>query len=189
MTDNTTKDDIRSAVKAKRRMLTPEQINEWSGRITEHILSLDCYRHAGTVMSYLSAFKEPSTGGIISHMFKDNKSIVVPVTDTDTFTITPSYLTSPDKLVRGAYGIMEPAECIKARISDIDLALIPGIAFDTSGARIGFGKGYYDRFLSAFSGIKAGLCYDFQLLGYVPSSPHDIKMDIIITEKRILQFK
>ncbi|MGN0181376.1 MAG: 5-formyltetrahydrofolate cyclo-ligase [Candidatus Ornithomonoglobus sp.] len=185
MTDTAAKDEIRNVIKTKRRMLTCDDIDEASGRITEHILSLDCYKNADTVMSYISAFKEPSTDGIISHLFSDNKRVVVPISNTDTFTITPSYLTSPDKLIKGAYGIKEPSECIKADISDIKLALIPGIAFDLSGARIGFGKGYYDRFLAAFKGIKVGICYDFQLLDYVPSSPHDIKMDIIITEKRI----
>lgn len=189
MTDTAAKDEIRNAVKAKRRQLTREQIDEASGRITEHIISLDCYKKADTVMTYLSAFKEPSTDGIISRLFFDNKRVVVPISNTDTFTITPSYLTSPDKLIKGAYGIKEPEECIAADISGIDLALIPGIAFDINGARIGFGKGYYDRFLAAFKGIKAGICYDFQLLDYVPSSPHDVKMDIILTEKRILQFK
>ncbi|MGM9937179.1 MAG: 5-formyltetrahydrofolate cyclo-ligase [Candidatus Ornithomonoglobus sp.] len=185
MTDAAAKDEIRNEIKAKRRMLTRDEINEASGRITERILSLDCYKNADTVMSYISAFKEPGTDVIILRLFADNKRVVVPISNTDTFTITPSYLTSPDKLIKGAYGIKEPAECIKADISDIDLALIPGIAFDTKGARIGFGKGYYDRFLAAFKGIKVGICYDFQLLDYVPSSPHDIKMDIIITEKRI----
>ncbi len=189
MTDTPSKDEIRSAQKAKRRLLTRGQINEASGRITEHLLSLDCCRNADTVMIYISAFKEPSTDGIISRLYADNKRIVVPISNTDTFTITPSYLTCPDKLIEGAYGIKEPAECIEADISGIDLALIPGIAFDENGARLGFGKGYYDRFLSDFNGIKAGICYDFQLLEHVPSSPHDVKMDIIITEKRIMQFR
>lgn len=178
-----TKDEIRSELKAKRRALTAEDQSEMSRAITDNFLSLSNYKNVDTVMVYMSAFKEPSTGGIIETLKRDSKNIIVPISNTDDFTITPSYFS--ETLKSGAYGIPEPQNIAKADIKDIDIALIPGIAFDTSGARIGFGKGYYDRFLSEFKGIKIGICYDFQVLSDIPSSDHDIKMDMIITEKRI----
>lgn len=184
MTD-ITKDEIRAVIKEKRRALSDVEIKTKSGLIIDNLLSLPRFSEATTVMTYLSAFKEPDTSGIIDYLYKSGRKIVVPISNTDDYTITPSYLTSPDKLVRGAYGISEPAECLIADINDIDIALIPGIAFDAHGMRVGFGKGYYDRFLEQFKGLKIGICYDFQMTNLVPASKHDVKMDIIITEKRI----
>lgn len=184
MTD-ISKDEIRAAIKAKRRALSDAEIKEKSRLITGNLLSLPYLSEASTVMTYLSAFKEPDTSGIIDYLHQSEKKIVVPISNTSDYTITPSYLSSPDKLVRGAYGIFEPSECIAADINDINIALIPGIAFDIRGMRVGFGKGYYDRFLEQFTGLKIGICYDFQMLDFVPASEHDVKMDIIITEKRI----
>ncbi len=177
------KDEIRTALKSKRRALTAEEQAEKSSRITDFFLSLSLYNKADTVMIYMSSFNEPSTAAIIDALKRDSKRVVVPISNTADFTITPAYLS--DAIKTGAYGIPEPEECIKADVADIDIALIPGIAFDKSGSRIGFGKGYYDRFLLEFKGIKAGICYDFQVLDEIPSSEHDIKMDMIITEKRI----
>lgn len=178
-----TKDDIRSEMKAKRRALSLSEQLEMSNCITNNFLSLDCYKKSSVVMVYMSAFKEPSTAAIIDSLKRDNKKIIVPISNMENFTITPSYLS--ENLVSGAYSIAEPQKCIPADINDIDLALIPGIAFDAKGARIGFGKGYYDRFLSEFKGLKIGLCYNFQVFSDIPVSEHDIKMDMIITEKRI----
>lgn len=180
-----TKDELRAAMKELRRALSVSEINEKTSEILKSLTTLDAFTSSGTVMTYLSAFKEPSTDGIIDYLFRSGKRIVVPVSNTDSCTITPSLLTSPDKLIKGAYGIKEPSECIEVPIENIDIALIPGIVFDRSGMRIGFGKGYYDRFLSEFQGVKIGICYDFQIQESIPSSPHDIAMDIIITEKRI----
>ncbi len=180
-----TKNEIRTDLKAKRRALTQEEINKKSENIFSHFMSLSCYDKADTVMVYLSAYKEPETRDIIGILLRDGKKVVVPISNTDNFTITPSYLVSTNDLKKGAYDIPEPNKCTEADINSIDIALIPGIAFDEKGSRIGFGKGYYDRFLSGFHGTKIGICYDFQLISDIPVSEHDIKMDMIITEKRI----
>ena len=136
-------------------------------------------------MVYLSAFKEPDTFNLISELLSTGKEICVPITDVETFTITPSRLVSLANLIKGAYGIYEPRENISVPVSEIDIALIPGIAFTTSGDRLGFGKGYYDRFLKDFKGFKIGIGYDFQITDEIPADKHDIKMDMIVTEKRI----
>lgn len=180
-----TKDEIRGRMKALRRALSADEIEDKSDSITRYVLSLDCFKQARTVMVYLSAFKEPSVRKIIDDLFISGKTVVVPISNMDDFTITPSLLKSRDKLRCGAYGIMEPEECIPVKAADIDLALIPGIAFDRRGMRAGFGKGYYDRFLAEFAGTKIGICYDFQLCENIPTDAHDIGMDIIITEKEI----
>ncbi len=172
-------------MRKERRSLSPDFIKEASDKIKAAVLGLDSIKNAQLIMVYLSAFKEPDTFSLISELLSLEKEICVPISDIDTFTITPSRLISLDNLTKGAYGISEPKEIISVPISEIDVALIPGIAFTSSGDRLGFGKGYYDRFLEEFNGVKIGIGYDFQITDKIPTDEHDIGMDMIITEKRI----
>lgn len=168
-------------MKQLRRSLTDEYISNASDIITKKILALPCYRSAKTIMAYMSAFREVKTDAIITDACI-NKRLVVPISDTTTFSIIPSVINDINDIVKGAYGIREPKEIQPISPNLIDIALIPGIAFDKSGNRLGFGKGYYDKFLAEFNGIKIGLCYDFQLHSTIPHDEHDVKMDMIITE-------
>lgn len=179
-----TKDELRAEMKRLRRQLSKEEAEQKSRAAAGAVFALPQYRSAATVMAYMSSFKEISTAAIISDAIK-HKRLVLPVSNTDSLTITPSYLKSESDLVKGAYGIYEPRVIEPAETDDIDAAIIPGIAFDRRGGRLGFGKGYYDRFLSEFRGVKIGFCYEFQLIDELPLDSHDIPMDIIITEKRI----
>lgn len=178
-----TKQEIRDSIRQIRKGLDKEYINSASDSIKNALMPH--IENVETVMVYLSSFNEPRTKGIIEELFKRNIRVVVPVSNTDTFTITPSLITSLDSLTNGAYGILEPMEIIPIPQNEIDAVIIPGIAFDKHGTRLGFGKGYYDRFLTDFCGTKIGICYDFQVVPDLPSDSHDIKMDLIITEKRI----
>jgi 5-formyltetrahydrofolate cyclo-ligase len=93
-------------------------------------------------------------------------------------------------LVRGAFGIFEPArECPVHPAEEADIIVIPGIAFDTEGRRIGYGKGYYDKALHHLEGKGrlVGFCYDFQLVDRIAGEPHDVLMDMIITERRVIR--
>lgn len=188
MTDTSAKkDELRRALRARRRALTSEETARAGGEIARRVLSLREVREAGTLLLYLAAFNEPDTDELIARLRSSGKRVAVPVCDADELLITPVYIDAATRLSRGAYGIREPASGTAARTEDIELAVLPGIAFDKSGARVGFGKGYYDRFLSGFRGARIGVCYDFQLLDRLPSEPHDIGMDIIVTEKRIIR--
>lgn len=179
-----TKDEIRLEMKQLRRQLSYEEIELKSRAAAGAVFGLPQYKDAATVMAYISAFKEISASYVISDAIK-SKRLVVPVSNTQNCTITPSYLKSENELIKGAYGIYEPRTIEKAEISSIDIAIIPGVAFDRRGGRLGFGKGYYDRFLSEYKGLKIGFCYEFQLVDRLPLDSHDVKMDMIITEKRI----
>lgn len=179
------KDELRDAMKKERRSLSPEFIKSASGIISDTLINLTCIKNANHIMVYLSAFKEPDTFNLIKRLLNDGKEISVPTSNTDTFTITPSLIKSLDTLKKGAYGIYEPKENICVPADKIDVVLIPGIAFSNSGDRLGFGKGYYDRFLEEFKGMKIGVGYDFQIIDAIPVSEHDIRMDMIVTEKRI----
>jgi len=88
-------------------------------------------------------------------------------------------------IVTGKFGVREPAAtCAEIPLNQFDLVLVPGLAFDLSGNRLGRGQGFYDRILSAASGIKCGVCHNFQLLEKIPAEPHDAKLDFIFTPAR-----
>ena len=98
-------------------------------------------------------------------------------------------LTSLDSVRRGPLHTMEPVPNGEAVSPQFDIILVPGIAFDRDGNRMGFGKGFYDRFLMEGSGIKIGICYDFQLIDKIPISEYDVPVDIVITEENITSIK
>lgn len=88
----------------------------------------------------------------------------MPITDIESGTLSLSYINSMDDMEKGAYGILEPKTVRTADENNIDVILVPGLAFDRNGGRMGFGKGYYDRLLESSNAVKIGLCYDFQIL-------------------------
>ncbi len=93
-------------------------------------------------------------------------------------------------IVTGKFGVREPAvSCAEISLNQFDLVLIPGMAFDLSGNRLGRGRGFYDRLLENASGIKCGVCHDFQLLEKIPTEPHDAKVDFILTPSRCVRRK
>ena len=180
------KSEIRERMRALRRALGTEEILKKSADITAALFSVEAFNRAETVMVYLSAFKEVETSGIIERLEKENKRIVVPISNTEDYTITPSYISSMSDMKKGAYGIWEPIEVREAEIEDIDVIIVPGIAFDESCSRCGFGKGYYDRLLCESSAVRIGLCYDFQVVKALETDRHDMPMDMVITERRII---
>lgn len=169
-----------------RRALTPAEVTEKSTAIQKRLFSLDAFKSARNVCTFISAFKEPDTVEIIKALLGEGKGVIVPITHTGTNTLSLSYVEDFGDLKTGAFGILEPSVIKSAQENDIDAVLVPGLAFDRSGGRMGFGKGYYDRLLENTGAVKIGLCYDFQLFDTIPTEEHDVPMDIIITEKEIL---
>lgn len=180
------KNELRLKMKAVRRSLTDEEISAKSENIISRFIMLEEYKKARELSVYMSAFKEPDTLPLIMHSMDLNKKIAVPVSNTDTRTLTLAYLGDNANLKKGAYGISEPELIIAADKNDIDIIAVPGLAFDKTGNRLGFGMGYYDNLLADMSAVKVGFCYDFQLMELLPAEEHDISMDIIITETKII---
>lgn len=93
------------------------------------------------------------------------------------------------ELKKGRFGIQEPVEPVFAAANELDLIIVPGVAFDRAGRRIGRGGGFYDRLLPQYRAVRAGICFDFQCLPDIPAEQHDIQMDFLVTETKILKFE
>ncbi len=137
---------------------------------------------AENICVYMDAFGEVETGEIINRLAADGKKIFVPCVDGDDIFISP--LTK--SLERGAFGIREPQQKERFDKTKIDVFLIPALAFDRSGSRVGFGRGYYDKLLCGTNSLKIGLIYSFQLTEEIWAEKHDIKADYIITESTVI---
>lgn len=145
-------------------------------------------------MFYVAKRDEVRTEDMIRRLLKTSKQVIVPSLLLDKNKIMPSILFDYDAdLEEGTFGIMEPKlACIrKFPVENIDLVLVPGVAFDKAGGRLGFGGGFYDRFLNELSpNAKCwGLAFEFQLIEKLPLTEKDVPMQKIITEKRIVPFK
>ena len=184
------KDRLRKSIEKKRNTLSTSEVLEKSSRIKKRIFEMDLFRDAQTILFYVSYGNEVYTHDMIKESISLGKTVVVPKSVTKNNALILSRLTDWNNLEVGAYNILEPKqESIKeADIESIDLIIIPGVVFDESGNRIGHGKGYYDRLLNDSRNIPSvGLAFEFQIVDNIESEKHDEKIDVIITEDRIMK--
>lgn len=174
-------DEIRRDIKIKRSLILSSDVERLSDIITNKALKLDIF-NAKTYFIYNSFKNEVDTSKIISFLQSKNKTITYPLTVGDTM-----YAVKPlsNNFVKDNFGVLVPEKY--EIINDIDVAFIPLIACDLEKNRVGFGKGYYDKFLSNKTLLKIGLAYDFQIVDHIPSNSWDVKLDLIITDKRIIK--
>lgn len=151
-----------------------------SASICEKAAALPEFLAAKTVMVYLSNGSEVDTSRLIALAHMHGKAICAPRV------LGPSEMEAAmldaSGFRRGAFGILEPAG---NTCRDIDIIFVPGVAFDTKGNRIGYGKGYYDRFLKAQQAATVGLAYSAQVVDFVPASPYDVRLHKILTEEGV----
>ncbi|MBW2992053.1 5-formyltetrahydrofolate cyclo-ligase [Candidatus Woesearchaeota archaeon] len=180
------KQTIRKKINSERKTLHPSLVSEKSRKIIERLKKLDEYRNAKTIMPYLSLDIEVNTKEFIKNELKEkNKTIIVPFIEKNNIQI--SKLNDFNELKQGKYNILEPIKKQKYN-KNIDIIIVPGVAFDENCSRIGFGKGYYDRFLEKYKNtLKIALAFEEQIINNIPKEPHDKKVDMIITEKRIMR--
>lgn len=192
MKNEVLKKQLRSEAIKRRNSLSPLQVAEKSASIINRLLALDEYLNARRIMVYLDFRNEVRTGDLVARAMADAKSLSVPVTDRAKVSLTPSLIINfPGDQQPGPWGILEPKPQALRPLdpAELDVVITPGVAFDLSGYRIGYGRGYYDRFLrrTGAGTIYIGLAYDFQVLPDIFPGPHDIPVHIIITEDRIIR--
>ena len=178
------KAEIRKQNKMKRAEMSKADARENSSVISELFLNSELYKNAKCIMLYMPLGNEVDTKDITKAAFKDGKKVVLPVTDNKN-NIIPYFVKKDTEFQTGAFSVKEPIGTEKANTKEIDLVIVPGIAFDKSGNRIGFGKGCYDGFLKNINAVKVGICYEFQMCDEISADLFDVKMDYVITEKGI----
>lgn len=152
--------------------------------IFEKIVSKKAYIDAQYLLVYYPVKNEPNVLLIAENALKEGKKVAFPISNTNEFTLTFGVIDSLDQLFCGAYSIPEPPiDALKYVDNDNTLCIVPGLAFDRNGKRIGYGKGYYDRFLKDFRGISVGLCYSQFLIDSLPVDDYDISVDMVISDK------
>lgn len=188
-----TKEEIRSRMKKVRDSLTLEEQCTLSGEVKEKLLNSDIYQKCNMLFSYVSFWSEVETNEIIVQALADHKRVFAPRVIGKTMDFFEIH--GLKELIKNKMGIAQPPEREETRYNiavsdpDISLMLLPGLAFDKNGNRIGYGAGYYDRYLSGFSEdafYKLALAYDFQVEEQIASEEYDKKADAILTPTRYI---
>lgn len=185
------KQALRTEMLTARSALPADYVASASASIMDRIMALDGYRESMTILCYLDFRNEVMTGALISHALKAGKTVLAPIIMTNREgkrAMEVSRLTDTGRVIAGAMGIREPANPWAEDPECIDFFVVPGIAFDVSGNRLGFGGGFIDRFIPQLwpDCITVAPAYDFQVLDRIPAGENDRQVRCIVTEKRVI---
>ncbi|MCR4335056.1 MAG: 5-formyltetrahydrofolate cyclo-ligase [archaeon] len=187
---NENKDFLRELMKKKRKYLSDAEVFEKSKKITQNLFSLKEINQAQNIALYISFNNEVETKQIIEKLWKQGKNVFVPVMKEESEEhLYFAKIDSFEGLIENNKGILEPKEKVFIPPNEIELFIVPGVAFDKKGNRIGWGKGFYDKFFN-FNKIvakKIGLAFEFQIVESISHKAHDVKMDFVVTEKKVFQ--
>ena len=183
------KSAIRKIIKAQESALDGEYLKNSDNEMFSRFFELPEFVSAKAVFCFYGMGKEPETRGIIERSLALGKTVAVPKVSEDG-TMCAVVVHSISELVPGTFGIPEPSNCGKIITQeDIDIAVIPALAFDKEGFRLGRGGGYYDRWLAVYDGFSVGLARQVLLQDSVPRDAWDIPVKCIITEKMTARFR
>jgi 5-formyltetrahydrofolate cyclo-ligase len=182
------KNSFRKKSKEYRESLLLEEKKRLDKKITNKFLNLWYFRESELLMTYVSTAIEVDTMQIIAHAFERGKQVAVPKCIDGTRNIIFYLINSFDDLSPGAFGVPEPVEekCQILTTYESALCIVPALSYDLRGYRLGFGKGYFDRFLTNNDIRTIGICYDACLFEEVPRGRYDKKVNMIVTESRIV---
>ncbi len=176
---------LRTAIKAARAALRPDQCVNWSAQIAQRLSDLSEYREGATYFVYISHGAEVHTHGLIDHLVKQSKKVLVPRLEAGQ--MWACQFPGWENLERGQLGILSPAADAPVHRGPVDVTVVPGVAFNERGDRLGYGKGYYDRWLAEHAETcRLALAYECQLVPAIPSEVHDLPVHIIVTEQRVI---
>lgn len=184
----------RKQILDSRKNMSKEEVETKSEAISNLLFDTDFYKDSSVIMAYIDFRNEVETETIIKKALSDKKRVVIPISVVETRQLILSEIIDYDKeLTSGTYGILEPKpEFIREIEPDlIDLVLVPGVAFDRKGFRIGYGAGYYDRFLERVRPEipKIALSFELQIVEDAFPDQHDFPVEYVITEKEVIACK
>ena len=177
---NDAKRALRKRIREMKRRFSDKELEDMSLHTVSRLLAHPAVVNAETILMYYSLADEVNTHEAVDTLVRNGKTVLLPrVTDGENMEVC--IYESRSDLAPGHYGIMEPTGKIYTRYENIDVAVVPGMAFDAAGHRLGRGKGYYDRFLpKAKRAYKIGICFDFQKQETIPADGYDVTMDCVI---------
>ncbi len=178
-----TKVDIRRDIKHRKQLLSEQEKADAARRCFDLLEQCPEFAAASNVLVYASLPDEISTAAFIDK-WQSGKQLFLPRVNGDNLDILPY---QPSATGKGAFGIEEPTGSDCHDIAEIDLVIVPGVAFDRSCNRLGRGRGFYDRLLCQARCPLIGVAYGLQIVEELPAEPHDIKMTAIVTEKEIIR--
>lgn len=180
---------LRGASLARRREITREEKVAYDTAILKTLLSLPDVQKAASLLAYVSAKEnEADTWGMLRAFLAEGRAVFVPVTGRDFGRMDWSRVLSLGELRPARFGLFEPepADYRLEMPPPPAVCLVPGLAFTRTGHRLGYGGGYFDRFLEGFPGCKIGLAYGMQVVESVPVEAHDIPVDLLVTEAGVV---
>ncbi|VGO20123.1 5-formyltetrahydrofolate cyclo-ligase [Pontiella sulfatireligans] len=184
-----TKQQLRSTIAAKRKMLDADWIEDASAKAIENLQSLPAFQSAKTVALYMAIGGEVRLEPLFAECWRLGKTTCIPVFNSSTRLYEMAEITENTRFETGNYGIPEPVAPNPVAIQEINLMVVPGVAFDASGNRLGRGGGYYDRLLDGFSGDIVAVAFDFQILPQIPCDSYDRPVQIIATETKNIKVR
>ncbi len=178
-----TKKMLRSKILSRLKTQKEEARKFKSGEIQKKLFRMSVFKKARAVMFYIAVRGEVDTDEMIQAARKSGKIVTVPVCSADRVTIRPCVLEDTAALKEGPYGVREPVNERYVSLHELDVIVVPGLAFDRKGNRLGRGKGCYDRFLRRLSNgtTFVGVAFDFQILPLVPTAAHDVSVHKVIS--------
>jgi 5-formyltetrahydrofolate cyclo-ligase len=182
------KNGLRQSALKSRRSLGRSELDSLSERIKARLLRLPEYASARTLSSYVAKSDEVQTARIIESALAGGKRVLVPRSDPASFQLTFAEISSLSELIPGHFGVLEPPpNAPPVRLDESDVVLVPVVAWDEDGQRLGYGKGYFDRALKVNPRpVRIGLALESQRHEEIPQSPADVRLDLIVTEQRVV---
>ncbi|AOR22492.1 5-formyltetrahydrofolate cyclo-ligase [Clostridium taeniosporum] len=181
------KKELRKKILNLRKEINSTEKKNFDNIIHKKFFESKFYSQCRNIFVYISYDSEIDTKTLIIKALKDGKNIYVPRTNYKTKLMEAVKITSLENLIEDRYGILQPKESeLSTELNNIDLVIIPGVAFDINGGRMGYGGGFYDRYLNKCKKdiFKIALAYDFQVIDYIPMDKHDISVDCVITNTK-----
>jgi 5-formyltetrahydrofolate cyclo-ligase len=174
-----------------------QNLPEWSAALCREVLTSGLYRSASTLMLFLPLpppASEPDLTAVAIDALASQKRLCLPRIDWEAGAMEPAAIDSLDTLVTTRHGVREPAPPPASRpvpIEELDLILVPGLAFDLFGNRLGRGAGFYDRFLAGRQpgAVACGICFESQVIDRIPTDPWDIPVNVLATERRLITLR
>ena len=187
--------ELRRRMLEQRGQLGVEQRSEMERALLQRLCALPAIQKAGVFFGYCSYRSEVGTGELINQLLRLGKTVCVPLCHPADMSMAAVRINDPHMdLLPGYKGIPEPRPQLASRQSiaatSLEVVIIPGVVFDRRGYRLGYGGGYYDRFLAlqAPQALRIGLAFDLQLVDHLPNADHDVPMDLLVTERQWLSW-